>query len=145
MFRQTSIDSIFYSIPLPSIDSIINEVAKWKCISTLDWISAYHQKKVRPENRSYTAFQSGSELYQREVLSFGLTNAVPAFQRLMNVFIKKIQLNRINVCLDNLTVGGEDQQSHHPNLKALKQAALTLVYTNHNCKLSGASRFFILL
>ena len=35
--------------PLPSIDSIINEVAKWKCISTLDLKSAYHQIKIRPE------------------------------------------------------------------------------------------------
>ena len=109
--------------PLPSIDSIIYEVAKWKCISTLDLKSAYHQIKIRPEDWPYTAFQSGSELYQWKVLLFGLTNAVPAFQRLMNEFNKRNQLKEVNVYLDNLTVGGEDQQSHDQNLKALKQSA----------------------
>ena len=91
--------------PLPSINSIINEVAKWKCICTLDLKLAYHQIKIRPEDRPYAAFQSGSELYQWKVLPFGLTNAVPAFQRLMNEFIKKNQLKGVNVYLDNLTVG----------------------------------------
>ena len=115
--------------PLPSIDSIINEVAKWKCISTLDLKSAYHQIKILPEDRPYTAFQSGSELYQWKVLPFRLTNAVPAFQRLMNEFIKRNQLKGVNVYLDNLTVGGEDQQSHDQILKALKQAALKEHFT----------------
>ena len=63
---------------LPSIESIVNEVAKWNCISTLDLKSAYHQIEIRPEDRPYTACQSGSELYQWKVWPFGLTNAVPA-------------------------------------------------------------------
>ena len=109
--------------PLPRIESIVNEVAKWQCISTLDLKSAYHQIKIRPEDRPYTAFQSGSELYQWKVLPFGLTNAVPAFQRLMNEFITRNQLQGVNVYLDNLTLGGVDQRSHDQNLKALKEAA----------------------
>ena len=75
--------------PLPSIDAIVNEVAKWKCISTLDLKSAYDQIKIRPDDRPFTAFQSGSELYQWKVMPFGLTNAVPAFQRVMNEFIER--------------------------------------------------------
>ena len=109
--------------PLPSIDSIVNEVAKWKFISTLDLKSAYHQIKIRPEDRPYTAFQSGKELYQWKVMPFGLTNAVPAFQHVMHSFIEKYQLKGVNVYLDNLTVGGFDQASHDDNLKALKKAA----------------------
>ena len=129
-YSQTiSLFTALDAYPLPNIDSIINEVAKWKCISTLDLKSAYHQIKIRPEDRPYTAFQSGSELYQWKVLPFGLTNAVPAFQRLMNKFIKRNQLKGVNVYLDNLTVGGKDQQSHDQNLKALEQAALKEHFT----------------
>ena len=42
--------------PLPSIESIVNEVAKWKLISTLNLKSAYHQIKIHPKDRPYTAF-----------------------------------------------------------------------------------------
>ena len=109
--------------PLPSIESIVNEVAKWNCISTLDLKSAYHQIESRPEDRPYTAFQSGSELYQWKVLPFGLTNAVPVFQRVMNQFIERHKLKCVNVYLDNITVGRKDQKSHDDNLKALREAA----------------------
>ena len=49
---------------LSSIESIANEVAKWKDISTLNLKSAYHRIQIRPEDRLHTAFQSGLELYQ---------------------------------------------------------------------------------
>ena len=105
--------------PLPSIGFFVNEVAKWKFICTLDLKSGYHQIKIRLEDRLYTAFQSGKELYQWKVMPFGLINAVPAFQRVMHSFIEKYQLKGVNAYLDNLTVGGFDQASHDDNLKAL--------------------------
>ena len=109
--------------PLPSIESIVNEVAKWKRISTLDLKSAYHQIKIHPKDRPYTAFQSGLELYLWKVMPFGLANAVPAFQRVMNEFINRYKLKGVNVYLDNITVGGMDQASHDKNLSALKETA----------------------
>ena len=110
--------------PLPSIESIVNEVPKWKrIISTLDLQSAYHQIKIHPKDRPYTAFQSGLELYHWKVMPFGLTNAVPAFQRVMNEFIDRNKLKGVNVYLDNITVGGMDQASYDKNLSAVKEAA----------------------
>ena len=41
----------------------------------------------------------------------------------MNEFITRNQLQRVNVYLDNVTVGDVYQRSHHQNLKALKEAA----------------------
>ena len=83
--------------PLPSIESIVNEVAKWKRISTLDLNSAYHQIKIHPKDRPYIAFQSGLKLYQWKVMPFGLTNAVLAFQRAINHFIERYKLKGVNV------------------------------------------------
>ena len=121
--------------PLPSIESIVNEVAKWK-LSTLDLKSAYHQIKIHPKDRPYTAFQSGLELYQWKVMPFGLTNAVPAFQRIINEFIDRYKLNGVNVYLDNITVGGMDQASHDENLNALKEAAKkeNFTFNEDNCQ-----------
>ena len=109
--------------PLPSIESIVNEVAKWKRISTLDLKSDYHQIKIHPKDRPYNAFQSELELYQWKVMPFGLTNAVPAFQRVMNEFIDCYKLQGVNVYLDNITVDRMDQASHYENLSALKEDA----------------------
>ena len=90
---------------------------------TLDLKSANYQIQIRPKDRPYTTFQSGSELYQWKVMPFGPINAVPAFQRVMNQFIKRHDLKYVNVYLDNITVRGMDQISHDENLKALKEAA----------------------
>ena len=79
--------------PLPILESIVNEVAKWKYISTLNLKSAYHQIQINPKDRHFTAFQSGNELYQWKYLPIGLSNAVPAFQRAINKFIAKHDLS----------------------------------------------------
>ena len=51
------------------------------------------------------------------------SNAVVAFQRVMNQFIKRHDLKYVNVYLDNRTVRGMDQIFYNENLKALKEAA----------------------
>ena len=117
--RYTFLDAY----PLPSIESIINEVASWNYISTLDLRSAYHQVKIRPEDKPYTAFQVGKELYQWNYVPFGLTNAVPGFQRVINRFIARHKLKGVNAYLDNISVGGKTKKEHDINLAALKKAA----------------------
>ena len=126
--------------PLPSIDFIVNEIAKWKRISTLDLKSAYHQIKILSKDCHYTAFQSGLEPYQWKVTPFGLTNAVPAFQHVMNEFIDCYKVKGVNVYLDNITVGGMDQASHDENLNALKEAAKeeNFTFNENKCQYNGS-------
>ena len=63
-FSQTvNLYTMLDAYPLPTIESIVNEVAKWKYISTLDLKSAYHQIQINPKDRHFTAFQSGNEMY----------------------------------------------------------------------------------
>ena len=54
---------------------------------------------------------------------FGLTNAVPAYPRVMYQFIDSHKLKEVNVYLDNISVGAMNQASHEKNLNALKEAA----------------------
>lgn len=46
------------AFPLPRIDEMIGEIAKYRMFSTLDLKSAYHQIAIRPRDKLYTAFET---------------------------------------------------------------------------------------
>ena len=112
------------SYPLPKIDNIVNEVAKFKYISKLDLKSAYHQVKLHPDDIPYTAFQVGNELYEWLVMPFGITNAVPIFQRISNDFVDKNNLQGyVFPYLDDWAVGGNTPEEHDYYLNKTLAAA----------------------
>ena len=71
------------SYPLPRIDDALYALSGSQYFSTLDLQSGYHQVTMHPDSKEQTAFISHAGLYQFRVLSFGLINAPPQFQRLM--------------------------------------------------------------
>ena len=123
--RTVNLNAMLDAHPLPTIELNENKVEKWKHISTLDLKSVYHQIRINPEDRPFTVFQSGNELYQWKYLPFGLTltNAVPAFQQVINEFIAYHNLKCVNAYLDNITVHGMTQQEQDHNLAFLRLAA----------------------
>ena len=50
--------------PLPKIETMVNNLAKYKFYSTFDLRSAYHQIPIRYEDRLYTAFEANGKLFQ---------------------------------------------------------------------------------
>ena len=50
--------------PLPRMQDVVNNVAKFKNFSTLDLTSAYHQIELPNVDRLYTAFQADGSLWQ---------------------------------------------------------------------------------
>ena len=50
--------------PLPRIDEMVNELAKYSVFSTFDLRSAYHQIKIIESERKYTAFEANGKLYE---------------------------------------------------------------------------------
>ena len=72
---------------LPNIEDLVNTVAQARYYSSLDLRSAYHQIPLLEEERFYTAFEAGGELYQYKRLPFGVTNGVSAFQRSIAVVL----------------------------------------------------------
>ena len=69
---------------LPWIDDLLHRLSKAPLFNSLDSSQGYHQVRVTPEDVPQTAFKTPFGQYQWRVLSFGLTNAVATFQRLMN-------------------------------------------------------------
>lgn len=98
------------SYPLPRIDDIVNSIAQYKVFSTFDLRSAYHQIPLQPQDRLYTAFEADGGLYEYTRLPFGVTNGVPCFQREIDNFIKGEGLETTFAYLDNVTVGGVDEE-----------------------------------
>ena len=67
------------------MQNLVNKIAHYSHFSTLDLKSAYHHVEIPIEDRPYTAFEANGKLYQSKRISFGLTNAVPWFQRIIDV------------------------------------------------------------
>ena len=70
--------------PFPDIEDLILKASDNSIFSKLDLKSAYHQIPLRIEDRPMTAFEVDCKLYQFPRLPFGGTNAVPAFQRIVD-------------------------------------------------------------
>ena len=72
------------SYPLPRIDDALDALPGSRYFSILDLQSGYHQVGMHDDSKERTAFITHSGLYQFNVLSFGLTNALPNIQLLMS-------------------------------------------------------------
>ena len=70
--------------PLPNVWDVVNKVAQYKRFSSLDLRSAYHQVPIMPKEQYHTAFEANGQLYQFRRMPFGLKNAVPCLQRVIN-------------------------------------------------------------
>jgi len=78
--RFTALDAYL----LPKIDEQVNNLAQCSWFSTLDLKSAYYQISISPDDKLYTAFEANGKLNQYQRLPFGVTNAVSAFQRIID-------------------------------------------------------------
>ena len=117
--RYTLLDAY----PLPKIDELINKVAQYRYFSTVDLGSAYHLVPLRDDEQSYTGFEADGELYHFVRMSFGITNGVACFQRVINQFISQNSLTGTFAYLDDITICGKTKEEHDNNLDAFLKAA----------------------
>ena len=127
--------------PLPKIDEMVNEIAKYKVFSTIDLRRAYYQIPLSEEDRQYTAFEADGKLWQFTRMPFCITNGVPCFQRNMDEFITKHNLPDCFAFLDNVTICGMSQEEHDNNLKLFRTAAEAdgLTFNEDKCFFSMTS------
>ena len=76
-----------------------------------------HQITLPVADRKYMAFEANGQLFQFTKMPFGLKNAVPCFQHIINKIIKKNGCKGTFAYLDNVTVAGKTQNEYDPNLK----------------------------
>ncbi|KAF2892399.1 hypothetical protein ILUMI_13777, partial [Ignelater luminosus] len=103
---------------LQSIEQIVNDVANYTVFSTI----AFHQIPIRTEDRKYTEFEAGGQLFQFKRIPFEVKNGVDGFQRKMNYIIRQENVEGTFSYLDDVTVCGKDLEEHGiaPYLTLLK-------------------------
>ncbi|ETV90402.1 hypothetical protein H310_14805 [Aphanomyces invadans] len=91
--------------PIPRVHDLLDVLGKSKYFSTMDVASGYWNVRMDEESIEKTAFTCKFGLYEWLVMPFGLCNAVPQFQRLMEGVLQEYiwrPLERLKGALDAL-------------------------------------------
>ena len=126
-YRRLNEKTIKDCFPLPLIDEIFLNLAGCKYFTTFDLASGYWQVELEEQSKAKTAFQANGQLFEFNVLAFGLCNAPASFQRLMQVIFGDLGLLPY---IDDLIVASRDFNSHLQTLRSVFQRL-----REHNLKL----------
>ena len=112
-FRRLNALTVKDSHPLPLICETLESLARAAHYSTFDLNSGLWQVPMDKESKQYTAFTLGSTgLYECERMPFGLCNAPPTFQRLMQNCLGELNLTYCLIYLDDVIVFSETLEEH---------------------------------
>ena len=112
-FRKLNSLTVKDSHPLPRICETLESLAGAAHFSTFDMNSGFWQVPMAEESKQYTAFTLGSMvLYECESMLFGLCNAPPTFQRLMQNCLGELNLTYCLIYLDDVIVFSDTPDEH---------------------------------
>ena len=112
-FRKLNSLTMKDSHPLPRICEMLESLAGAAHFLTFDMNSGFWQVPMAEESKQYTAFTLGSMgLYECESMPFGLCNAPPTFQRLMQNCLGELSLTYCLIYLDDVIVFSDMPDEH---------------------------------
>jgi transposase InsO family protein len=104
------------SYPQPKTEDLLQQLGGHKWFTKLDLKSGYFQLPIQDCDKAKTAFCTQDGLYQFEVLSMGLMNAPPTFQRVMNNIIGYKRWDFVLVYLDDIVIFSNSFEEHMEHL-----------------------------
>ncbi|KAH9078578.1 hypothetical protein Ae201684P_019659 [Aphanomyces euteiches] len=111
-YRRLNEVTIKDSYPLPRIEDLLDVLGKAKYFSTMDVESGYWNVRMEEDSIPKTAFTCKFGLYEWLVMPFGLCNAVPQFERLMEHVLRDQIWRSCLVYLDDVIVYSDNFTSH---------------------------------
>ena len=99
--------------PLPLIDKSLDQLGRTKQFTQLDLINLYYRMRICEGNEWKTAFKTGYNFFEYQVMPFGLSNTPAIFQG----YVKKILAKKLDifvvVYLDNILIYTKNFRQPH--------------------------------
>ncbi|ETV66272.1 hypothetical protein H257_17241 [Aphanomyces astaci] len=111
-YRRLNDVTIKDCYPMPRVDDLLDVLGKFKFFTTMDVASGYWNVRMAEESIEKTAFTCKYGLYEWLVMPFGLCNAVPQFERLMEGVLQEYLWRICLVYLDDIIIFSEDFGEH---------------------------------
>ena len=112
-FRKLNSLTVKDSHPLPHICETLESLAGAAHYLMFNMNAGFWQVPMDEESKQYTAFTLGSMgLYECESMPFGLCNARPTFQRLMQNCLGELNLTYCLIYLDDVIVFSDTPEEH---------------------------------
>lgn len=105
------------SFLFPQVEDCVHSVGSAKFVTKIDLLKGYYQVPLTPRAQEVSSFITLSGLYSYNVMSFGLRNAPPTFQSLMNRVVSG--LDGCAVYLDDVVVYSQTWEEQLCGLHAL--------------------------
>ena len=119
-FRKLNALTVKDSHLLPHICETLESLAGAAHYSTFDMNSGFWQVPMDEESKQYTAFTLGSMgLYECESMPFGLCNAPPIFQRLMQNCLGELNLTYCLIYLDDVIIFSQTEEEHLERMRVV--------------------------
>ena len=107
--------------PLPRIEEQLEKFRCGRWFSSLDLVSGFWQVEMEEEDKEKTAFTCWKGLYEFNVMPFGLKNAPPTFQRLMNKVLDGYINKFVVVYIDDIMIYSKTFEEHIEHLEKVFQ------------------------
>ena len=98
--------------PLPHMKDVLDKMHSASYWTTLDAASAYWAVPVNEEHKEKTAFSVKRGKFEFNVMPYGLCNAGPTYQRLMDMCLSGLSPDRILAYMDDVVI-------LHPPLRSI--------------------------
>ncbi|XP_046141430.1 uncharacterized protein LOC123987739 [Osmia bicornis bicornis] len=116
-FRALNEKTTGDKFPLPNIPEILDKVGGAKYFSIFDLANGFHQIEMNPKDRQKTAFTTPHGHFEFVRMPFGLKNAPPTFQRVMNRVTSGLE--NVLVFIDDMIVFSSSLREHEIKVKKL--------------------------
>ncbi|KAF1314311.1 Retroelement pol polyprotein, partial [Globisporangium splendens] len=113
-YRYVNSQTKIPNIPLPHIEELFDQMLGATVFTVIDLAQGYHQMRVNPDSRHYTAFRSQKETYQWCVAPMGLAGMPGVWSRLMRVLFGKFKF--VVVYLDDICIFSRSMKDHAQHL-----------------------------